>query len=315
MKKGKLISMLLGVLFALSMFSMPASAQTVIENVRMGTYVCYEDNGETYQEAFRPMLTLRSDKTFSALVNLGSGMGVAQGTWTAWQYEGTSIYLRITETDYSDGEEYELKHLSHPFLENDIFYHFSIYTEYNHIPSTWDNDDVYVQDWLGITGDVTFTFASDDEKGFVLKVEYTANPTSSAVLINGQTVAFDAYNINNNNYFKLRDLAYILNGTQKQFAVDWDGANNTILLTSGQPYVAVGGEMAGKGTGTKTAISTSSKIMLDGKEVSFTAYYIEGNNYFKLRDVGETFNFGVDWDGANNTIRIDTSKGYTPEGA
>ena len=47
----------------------------------------------------------------------------------------------------------------------------------------------------------------------------TAKPTASTVLVNGENVAFDAYNINDNNYFKLRDLAYILSGTEKQFEV------------------------------------------------------------------------------------------------
>jgi hypothetical protein len=51
---------------------------------------------------------------------------------------------------------------------------------------------------------------------------------------------------------------------------------------------------------------------LDGKEVSFTAYTIEGNNYFKLRDIAAAFDFGVDWDGAANTIAVDTDKGYIP---
>jgi|GEM_PF-3591666 len=141
----------------------------------------------------------------------------------------------------------------------------------------------------------------------------TANPTASTVLVNGKNVAFDAYNINGNNYFKLRDLAYILSGTEKQFDVGWDGANNAISLTSGQSYTVVGGEMQGKGAGAKTPAPTTSKIIKDGAEVSFTAYNIEGNNYFKLRDIGAAFNFGVTWDGAKNTIVIDTSIGYTPE--
>ena len=129
---------------------------------------------------------------------------------------------------------------------------------------------------------------------------------------NGEQVAFDAYNISDNNYFKLRDLAYILSGTEKQFEVAWDGANNAISLTSGKAYTALGGEMSGKGAGDKTPAATSSKILLDGKEVSFTAYNIENNNYFKLSDIGEAFDFGVTWDGANQTIVIDTSVGYTP---
>ena len=140
-----------------------------------------------------------------------------------------------------------------------------------------------------------------------------AKPTSSTVLVNGENIAFDAYNINGNNYFKLRDLAYILSGTEKQFEASWDGANNAIVLTSDKPYTAVGGEMTGKGAEDKTPTPTNSKIIMDGKEVQFTAYNIEGNNYFKLRDIGAAFDFGVDWDGANNTIVINTSKGYTPE--
>jgi uncharacterized repeat protein (TIGR01451 family) len=45
--------------------------------------------------------------------------------------------------------------------------------------------------------------------------------------------------------------------------------------------------------------------------MTFTAYNIEGNNYFRLRDIGEALDFGVTWDSAKNTVVIDTSKGYT----
>ena len=138
----------------------------------------------------------------------------------------------------------------------------------------------------------------------------TATATSSTVLVNGENKTFDAYNIGGNNYFKLRDLAYVLSGTEKQFEVGWDSEKNAISLTSGQLYTTVGGEMAGKGTGSKTANPMTSKIYLDGKEAQFAAYNIEGSNYFKLRDIGEAFDFGVDWDAATQTIRITTSKGY-----
>jgi hypothetical protein len=71
--------------------------------------------------------------------------------------------------------------------------------------------------------------------------------------------------------------------------------------------------MTGKGAGNKVPKPMSSTIYLDGKLVSFTAYNIENNNYFKLRDIGEEFDFGVYWDKPNLTIIIDTGKGYTPE--
>lgn len=141
----------------------------------------------------------------------------------------------------------------------------------------------------------------------------TANPTSAKVLVNGEAIAFDAYEINNNNYFKLRDIAKVLSGSEKQFEVTWDGAKNTISLISGQPYTAVGGELtAGSGTSQQAKLNTSA-VILDGETVSLTAYTINGNNYFKLRDLGAAFDFGIGWDGAANTVTIDTSTGYTPE--
>ena len=141
----------------------------------------------------------------------------------------------------------------------------------------------------------------------------TAIPTASTVMVNGKQVSFDAYNIGGNNYFKLRDMAYVLSGSEKQFEVTWDGAKNAINLISGAPYTAVGGEMAAKGDGNKQATPTTSVIYLDGVQVTLTAYNIGGNNYFKLRDLGQAFDFEVDWDAAAATIVIDTTKTYTPD--
>ena len=102
----------------------------------------------------------------------------------------------------------------------------------------------------------------------------------------------------------------MLNGTEKQFEVGWDNASKTITLTSGSAYTANGSEMA-KGSGTQSASVSASKLLIDGKEVSLTAYTIGGNNYFKLRDIGQAFDFGIGWDNASKTITIDTSTGYT----
>ena len=145
-----------------------------------------------------------------------------------------------------------------------------------------------------------------------VEVTLTANPTASTVLVNGGNVAFDAYNIEGNNYVKLRDLAYVLNGTAKQFSIWYDESLRMIFLDKGYAYTPVGGEMASKGSGSKAATPTTARVFLDGSEVNLTAFNIDGNNYFKLRDTGQAFDFGVTWDGANNTIVIDTNKGYMP---
>ncbi len=138
----------------------------------------------------------------------------------------------------------------------------------------------------------------------------SAAPTASKVIVNGTIISFDAYTIDNNNYFKLRDLGKVVSGTGKQFEITWDGSKNAINLVSKKAYTVVGGEL-NKGDGlAKSATLSTSKIFLDGSEVKLTAYTINGNNYFKLRDVAQLFDIGVTWDEATSTIGIDTSISY-----
>jgi len=142
----------------------------------------------------------------------------------------------------------------------------------------------------------------------------SAKPTPSTVLVNGKSTTFDSYNINDYNYFKLRDIAYVLNGTAKQFAIDWDAANNAMTLRPGAAYVVTGDEMTSKGTATKTAILSNQKVFISGvalaSKTPMEAYNIENYNYFKLRDIGIVMDIGIGWDNTKNTISIDSSKGY-----
>ena len=132
----------------------------------------------------------------------------------------------------------------------------------------------------------------------------TAVPTASACLISGNPVSFGAYNINGNNYFKLRDLAYALKDSSCMFDIGYDSTSNTITITNWQPYIPAGGEMALTDGSNKTAVPTTSKVVLDGKEVHLTAYNIDGANYFKLRDICDALNISVNYDQAANTIWI-----------
>lgn len=141
----------------------------------------------------------------------------------------------------------------------------------------------------------------------------TAAPTASTITINGTVVSFDAYTIDGSNYFKLRDLAYALSRTKKQFEVGWNSANNSIIITSGKAYTAVGGEMATGSTSSKTATLCASAVYINGTKVDLTAYTIKGNNYFKLRDVAAALNFGVTYNNLTKAISIDTTIGYTAD--
>jgi uncharacterized protein YkwD len=57
---------------------------------------------------------------------------------------------------------------------------------------------------------------------------------------------------------------------------------------------------------------TTSKVLVNGEEVALEAYNIHGNNFFMLRDVADAVDFSVVWDGENNRVLIDTSRGYDP---
>jgi alpha-tubulin suppressor-like RCC1 family protein len=139
----------------------------------------------------------------------------------------------------------------------------------------------------------------------------SAVPTQSKVIVDNKEIPFEAFNIGGYNYFKLRDIAMALRDSDKRFEVKWDASKNAISIITNNAYTPEGSELKVSGNkATLKAYSTSSKIYVDGKEVQFIAYNIDGYNYFKLRDIGKALNFGVFWDGSNNAIKIDTSKDY-----
>ncbi len=53
------------------------------------------------------------------------------------------------------------------------------------------------------------------------------------------------------------------------------------------------------------------RVVVDGKEVQMEAYRIKGNNYVKLRDMGEAVGFEVYWDSVNGCVQVESGKPYT----
>lgn len=145
---------------------------------------------------------------------------------------------------------------------------------------------------------------------------YPAGPTLAQssthnIQVDGKPVSIAAYGINGNNYFKLRDLAALLNGSQAQFQVGWNADTWTITLTTGQSYTAVGGELTKSDGLNRFGNPTSSPVYVDGVLTDFTAYNIGGNNYFKLRDLGQALGFNVTWDNDTRTVSILTDQDYS----
>ena len=55
------------------------------------------------------------------------------------------------------------------------------------------------------------------------------------------------------------------------------------------------------------------RVVVDGKEAQMEAYVINGNNYVKLRDIGEQVGFNVYWDSDTKCVQVESEKPYTGE--
>lgn len=130
-----------------------------------------------------------------------------------------------------------------------------------------------------------------------------AVPSTHKLYVNNQLADVAAYNIEGNNYFKLRDIAKLVG-----FGVSYDPKVNCVTLTSNQPY-----EDDGSG-GVKTTVQATDNaqpspqtIYVNGAQQSPVVYNI------KLRDLGEMIDFSVGFTAATSRVDIDTEKPYAAE--
>ena len=103
--------------------------------------------------------------------------------------------------------------------------------------------------------------------------------SSQALTVDGRSVTCEYYNIDDNNYFKLRDIAYLLNGTESQFSVIYDEAANAMKIAAGEAYVPKGDELEKGKDLSSTAVASVQTVLVNGKERNdLKAYNIGGYN-------------------------------------
>lgn len=130
--------------------------------------------------------------------------------------------------------------------------------------------------------------------------------SSHKVQVNGVPAVPQAYTIDRYNYFKLRDIAYLLNDTAVSFDLDWDNDTRTIDILPHASYTTVGGEMEiSPGKSLKTLPSTAT-VTMNGEQVAIKGYSINGNNYYKIADLAKTIGFQALFDNDTRTVHIVT---------
>lgn len=154
---------------------------------------------------------------------------------------------------------------------------------------------------------------------YVKAAQKTAYAGTTTVLIDGKSVTLNLYalkdiNGNGTNYIKLRDIAYVLNGSVAQFDVGW---NDSIVLKTHTAYTSQNGtEMVSSFNGDQPYEDCASAITVDGNTANMQAITLTdatggGHNYFKLRDVGKNLGFNVSWDSSAGKIIINTNEAYS----
>lgn len=131
--------------------------------------------------------------------------------------------------------------------------------------------------------------------------------SNQPVVVDGSPVALAAYNIQGNNYVKLRDVAAVLRSTESAFDVGYDSATRTVTIQSKQAYAVQRGDLAPITQLRARGDVNYRPVLLDGEKVSLYTAMIRDNNYIRLRDLSKVFDFRVDYHEATRTVQIYTT--------
>lgn len=166
-----------------------------------------------------------------------------------------------------------------------------------------------------IIGKKTFDISDSYNLYHQLSARY-AVPSNVKLKIDGKYYSLDVFNIENQNYFKVRDIAKLLVGTSKEAYIEEDSTSIHIGIDMGDfpanKYLSNGTELKRsnlKPTVLNRYISDCYSSNTIGMDFSH-AYKYQNNAFFSIQDLGFLFDFQVGWDNATKTIVIDTTKSY-----
>ena len=130
--------------------------------------------------------------------------------------------------------------------------------------------------------------ASDEKMAFV---------SGENVSFDGRDLEINAYLINRSNYVKIRDVAALLKDTPAKFDLAYDNEKQSVIISKGKNYSDSFIYKESKLKEERIAKETMQKIVDDkGQEIELKGYFIDGYNYFRLRDLGKVLDFGVAYD-------------------
>lgn len=149
----------------------------------------------------------------------------------------------------------------------------------------------------------------EENKAKISKLESDerfAEASGEKVRFDGKEIKINSYLINRSNYVRIRDVAALLKNTPSKFMVSYDNKTQKVIITKGEnqkedfTYVE-------KTEEEKIAKTNKQKIVdSKGNDIELNGYFIDGYNYFRLRDLAKILDFGVAYDFSTQTVIIDS---------
>ena len=124
------------------------------------------------------------------------------------------------------------------------------------------------------------------------------------ISLDGRSMQLAGFNINDNNYYKLRDIAYLLTETDKRFDIVYDTEKAAIVIQLGRSYL---GEKSSYNINDIKDITIEEKqvsLYLEDKEHQLLGYRINGSTYVKIRDIVAFLEMEIGWSNETKEITL-----------
>lgn len=128
------------------------------------------------------------------------------------------------------------------------------------------------------------------------------------VYLDNKKVEIQGYNIDGSNYFKLRDVAAVLKDSEVGFNVNFNEDTQGIIIDRFSKYTPLSSDLIKSSSNDIQIQESFQQARVDMDKVKFNGYLINGNNYFKLRDLGKNLGFVVDYNDTDRQVLIKSKK-------
>ena len=98
--------------------------------------------------------------------------------------------------------------------------------------------------------------------------------------------------------------ALLLSGCEWDYAVGWSEEKQQVTLSPREQYTPIGTENKVLSPQKRTVQSVTEPTIVEGQSHMIAAFCIDDYNYYRLRSLASVCGFDVDWDEANQTVKI-----------